>query len=121
MEALDAVWMSRAVPAILERFEADAVFFGSGEGEQAVGHNELRAMLEMLSPHAEGGAFTIEWDTLSGERLGDVGLLHGLGRVRSSGTLSKFDGTAYRVTGMLIRRDGQWRWKVYHGSEPAPW
>jgi ketosteroid isomerase-like protein len=121
MDALDAVWMSGDVPAILDHFESDVVFFGSGDGEQAVGHDELREMLRMLSPHAEGGTFTPEWESLTGDRVGDIGSIRGVGRVRSSGTLKKFDGTAYRVTGVLVLRDGTWRWKVYHGSEPGSW
>lgn len=121
MKALDDVWMSGDVTAILACFEPDVVFFGSGDGEQAVGHAGLEAMLRMLSPHADGGTFTIEWESLTGDRLGDIGFVRGVGRVRSSGTLAKFDGTPYRVTGALVRRDGAWRWKVYHGSEPASW
>jgi len=121
MASLDAVWLGRDSAAILECFEPDVVFFGSGEGEQAVGHDGLKAMLAMLSPLAEGATFTIEWDSLQGERLGNVGLISGIGHVRSSGSLERFDGTAYRVTGVLIQRDGEWRWKVYHGSEPASW
>jgi len=48
MDALDAVWMSGDVPAIMDCFEPDLVFFGSGDGEEAVGHTELEAMLGML-------------------------------------------------------------------------
>lgn len=25
----------------------------------------------------------------------------------------------YRMTGVLQRRDGRWRWRMFHGSEPA--
>jgi ketosteroid isomerase-like protein len=121
MKALDDVWMSGDVAAILDCFEPDVVFFGSGDGEEAVGHAGLEAMLGALSPHTEGGTFTIQWDSLTGERLDDVGLIRGVGRVHSSGTLQKFDGTPYRVTGVLVHRDGAWRWKVYHGSEPGSW
>lgn len=119
--ALDAVWLSGDASAILECFEPDLVFVGSGEGEQAVGRDGLRAMLETLAPHATGGTFTIEWDSLTGERLGDIGLVWGVGRVRSSGSLTRFDGRPYRLTGVLVRSAGSWRWKVYHGSEPGSW
>jgi ketosteroid isomerase-like protein len=119
--ALDAVWGGGDVAAILECFEPDLVFFGSGGGEEAIGYDGLKAMLETLAPHAEGGTFTIEWDSLAGERLGDVGVISGVGRVRSSGSLERFDGTAYRLSGVLVHRGGNWRWKVYHGSEPASW
>jgi ketosteroid isomerase-like protein len=121
MAALDNVWLGGDPAAILDCFEPDLVFFGSGDGEQAVGHDGLKAMLTQLSPLAEGSTFTIEWDSLAGERLGNVGLISGVGHVRSSGALEKFDGNVYRVTGVLVQRDGAWRWKVYHGSEPASW
>jgi len=38
MAALDAVWLGRDIEAILDCFEPDLVFFGSGEGEQAIGY-----------------------------------------------------------------------------------
>jgi len=121
MAALDAVWLGGDAAAILDCFEYDVVFFGSGDGEQAVGHDGLRAMLARLSPLAEGSTFTIDWDSLTGERLGSIALLSGVGHVRSSGALAKFNGNVYRVTGVLVQRDGTWRWKAYHGSEPASW
>jgi hypothetical protein len=37
--ALDAVWSGGDVAAILECFEPDLVFVGSGEGEEAVGYD----------------------------------------------------------------------------------
>ena len=121
MAALDDVWLGGDAAAILDCFEPDVVFFGSGEGEQAGGHDGLEAMLAQLSPVAEGSKITIEWDSLAGERLGNVGLISGVGHVRASGALEKFDGNVYRVTGVLVKRDGTWRWKLYHGSEPASW
>jgi ketosteroid isomerase-like protein len=48
MASLDAVWLGGDVAAILDCFEPDLVFFGSGEGEQAVGHDGLKAMLAQL-------------------------------------------------------------------------
>jgi RimJ/RimL family protein N-acetyltransferase len=73
IKALDDVWMTGDAAAILDCFEPDVVFFGSGDGEQAVGHAELEAMLEMLAPHAEGSELAIQWESLSGERVDDAG------------------------------------------------
>jgi uncharacterized protein (TIGR02246 family) len=121
VDALDAAWESGDVEAILDCFDPDLVFFGSGDGEEAVGRDGLRTLLGLLAPRIEGGRFTIEWDSLRADRLGDVAVISGIGRIRSSGTLSRFDRTPYRLTGVIVERDGRWRWKVYHGSEPGSW
>lgn len=68
-----------------------------------------------------GRIFAFEWDSVGWERLGEIALICGIGRVRSSGLLERFDGTQYRLTGVLVRSDGRWRWKVYYGSEPGSW
>jgi hypothetical protein len=101
-------------------FTPDLLFVGSGEGEQAVGYDGLKAMLERLAPRR--GRHVL--DRVGTRWLGNDSArsrLSRVGRVRSTGSLERFDGTAYRLTGVLVRRDGAWLWKVYHGSEPSCW
>ena len=78
-------------------------------------------MRDRLSAHAEGGTFDIEWASASHEVIGDMAVIHAFGTVRAGGSMARFDGTRYRMTGTLCRRDGAWRWVAYHGSGPDAW
>ena len=93
---------------------------GSGEGEEALGRDALVAMLAALTPHAEGTEFTLVWDSVDVDVLGDVALLVAWGKAtlvtpRRTATMR------YRLTGVLQRSDGRRRWRVHHGSEAAAW
>ena len=78
-------------------------------------------MRDRLSAHAEGGTFDIEWASASHEVIGDMAVMQAFGTVRAGGSMARFDGTRYRMTGTLRRRNGAWRWVAYHGSEPGAW
>jgi uncharacterized protein (TIGR02246 family) len=121
LEALDAAIGSGDAAAIAECCEPDVVFIGSGDGEEAVGLEAFRAMIEAITAHVEGGSFAIDWDSHGAELHGDLALVSGLGRIRAAGAMQRFDGNRYRLTGVLVRARGHWRWKVYHGSEPGAW
>jgi ketosteroid isomerase-like protein len=118
-------WLDEALSgkpdAIEQRLEPDVVFIGSGDGEEAVGVDAFRAMLEPLRNLVGDGTFGIDWDSFKSERAGDIILVSAFGQARATGSMARFDGTRYRMTGVLVKRDGVWRWKAYHGSEPGSW
>jgi uncharacterized protein (TIGR02246 family) len=118
--ALDAAFERRDVDAVLDLCTDDVVFIGSGEGEEAVGRDALVAMLAVLTPHAEGAEFTLVWDSVDVDVLGDVALLVAWGKATLV-TLRRTATTRYRLTGVLQRSEGRWRWRVHHGSEGAAW
>lgn len=107
--------------AAARHLEPDVVFLGSGEDEEAVGIEAIGPMLARLTPRAAGGTFDVEWDELDARIEGDLAFVTGFGTTRATGSMAKFDGTRYRLTGVLIRRDGDWRWRSFHGSEPSGW
>ncbi|HET7380791.1 MAG TPA: nuclear transport factor 2 family protein [Gaiellales bacterium] len=119
-DGLDAA-LAGAPNAVEAKLDPNIVFIGSGEGEEAVGHDALRAMLQWLSEKASGGTFEIDWESAAHEVIGDIAVIHAFGTVRAAGSMARFDGTRYRMTGTLRRRDGAWRWVAYHGSEPGAW
>ena len=75
-------------------------------------------MLAALEPLAQEVDFSLVWEAVEVVLAGDLALLH----ARGSGVLRTAAGTRtmpYRCTGVLARAAGGWRWRVYHGSEPA--
>jgi ketosteroid isomerase-like protein len=51
--------------------------------------------------------------------VGDVAWLYAEGHVVISGDDSE-QRSPYRLTGVLERMAGTWRWRLFHGSEPVP-
>jgi ketosteroid isomerase-like protein len=92
--------------------EEDAALHGSEAGESLIGREAIRAFLASLFAKAGPVRFSFR------ER-----------RVSVSGAVAWFTSAAevtvggatvpYRVTGILERRDGRWRWRLFSGSEPA--
>jgi uncharacterized protein (TIGR02246 family) len=120
LAALDAAFERRDVDAALCLCADDVVFIGSGEGEEAVGRDAVVGMLAAIAPNAEGAEFTLLWDSVDVDVRGDVALLVAWG----TGTLVTPRRSAtmrYRLTGVLLRSDGRWLWRIHHGSEPAAW
>jgi uncharacterized protein (TIGR02246 family) len=104
--------------AIVAEFttDPDTLLMGSEASERAIGREQLSAFFDEL--------FTVpvqiawEWKDTRISSLGDIAWVYADGNVVLSGS----DGetrSPYRMTGVLERRDGQWRWRQFHGSEPA--
>jgi ketosteroid isomerase-like protein len=93
--------------------DADATLIGSSLGEIARGPIELRTFLQRIfdSPQTVGW----EWDDVSISRAGDVAWLWLEGALVLDGRSTR----AYRISGVLERRQGRWLWSLFHGSEPS--
>jgi uncharacterized protein (TIGR02246 family) len=91
--------------------DAQITMWGSDLDERGFGTDEIEALGEaiVINPFA----LVFEWGERRVQVEGDVAW------VNASGTLS-VDGTtrAYRVTAVLVRRDGRWLWHTFNGSEP---
>lgn len=98
----------------------DVVFIGSGEGEDAQGRRGLVTMVEALQSHADGVEFTVDFTDTTIDILGDVALITARGAMALVGPRTHRQGP-YRLTAVLVRREGSWRWKSHHGSEPISW
>jgi uncharacterized protein YcbX len=106
-------------PALLSEFaeEADVRLVGSEVSEAATGPAEVEALVRRFF----GLPVQIrwEWQRRDVSFVGDVAWLFAQGEAILSG-----DGieqrVPYRMTGVLERRGGTWRWRHFHGSEPIP-
>jgi ketosteroid isomerase-like protein len=92
--------------------DADATLVGSSLGEIARGPIELRRFLETV--FAQPQAIGWEWDDVSISAAGDVAWLWLEGAYTRDGVSQG----AYRISGVLERRQGRWLWSLFHGSEP---
>jgi len=104
----------RRLEGVLSLFapDADTTLIGSSVGEIYRGPLELRAFLKRLfeEPRTVGW----EWDDVSISRAGDVAWLWLEGALVLDGRSDR----AYRISGVLERRQGRWLWSLFHGSEP---
>jgi ketosteroid isomerase-like protein len=105
----------RRLEGVLSLFapDADATLIGSSLGEIARGPLDLRAFLEQI--FAGGQAISWEWDDVSISSSGDVAWLWLEGALVLDGRSDR----AYRISGVLERRQGRWLWSLFHGSEPS--
>jgi hypothetical protein len=77
-------------------------------------------MLAALRPQLEGHTFSLIWESVAVDVLGEVALLFARGSATLT-TSSRHDTFGYRLTGVLVRDNGRWLWRVHHGSEPGAW
>ena len=105
----------RRLEGVLSLFapDADATLIGSSLGEIARGPMGLRAFLETLFDQPQ--AVSWEWDDVSISAAGDVAWLWLEGALCLDGRSER----AYRISGVLERRQGRWLWSLFHGSEPS--
>ena len=91
--------------------DPDTVMWGSDEDERAHGPEEVKALLEAVvaSPSELG----FDWEEREHHVEGDVCWINARGTLYVNG-----EATPYRVTAVLVRRDGVWRWHTHSGSEP---
>jgi uncharacterized protein (TIGR02246 family) len=120
LTALDQAFERRDLPAALDLCTEDVVFIGSGEGEVAVGREQIGPMFAALAPQLECMEFSLAWDSVEIDMLGDIALLYAWGPATLV-TSRRNANFRYRLTGVLVRNGGRWLWKVHHGSEPGAW
>jgi len=117
---LDAAFARHDLDAVLDLCTDDVVFIGSGSGEEATGREAIVPMFAALAPHLDGLEFSVEWESVSADVLGDVGLVTAWGAAKLV-TPNRDETLRYRFTGVVIRVDGRWLWRVHHGSEAGAW
>ena len=119
-EALDDAFARHDLDAVLALCTEDVVFIGSGAGEEAIGRDAIAPMFAALAPQLDGLQFSLKWDSVRVDVLGKVALLTAWGRARLV-TPNRAETLRYRLTGVLVRVEGRWLWRVHHGSEPGTW
>jgi uncharacterized protein (TIGR02246 family) len=120
LSALDEAFECRDLPAALDLCAEDVIFIGSGEGEEAVGREQIGPMFAALAPQLDGMKFSLAWDSVEVDVLGDIAIVHAWGPATLV-TSRRNANFRYRLTGVLVRDGGRWIWRVHHGSEPGAW
>jgi uncharacterized protein (TIGR02246 family) len=103
---------------VLQVFTREGAVFGSDQGEEAVGRDELRAFFTDICARPDTVSWT--WEIRTAGTLGDVMWFV------ASGTcvLTAPDGRAviaadpYRLSGVLRRTQGRWLFALFNGSVP---
>jgi ketosteroid isomerase-like protein len=105
----------RRLEGVLALFapDADATLIGSSVGEIARGPMEMRPFLEQVFDSPQ--TISWEWDDVSVSASGDIAWLWLEGALVLDGRSDR----AYRISGVLERRQGRWLWSLFHGSEPS--
>lgn len=121
LRLLDDAFERWDLESVLDLCTEDVVFIGSGAGEEAVGREAIRPMFAALAPLVEDPfEWSLTWDSVGVDVLGDVALLLAWGTAGLV-TAHRRDTFRYRLTGVLVRVEDRWLWRVFHGSEPGSW
>jgi uncharacterized protein (TIGR02246 family) len=98
--------------------EDDAMMWGSAPDEVAVGKAAIGELFRALTA-ANCEPFAFRWDVRKVRVEGDVAWVNAVGEWVDESSGRRETGP-YRVSAVLLRRDGAWRWHTFTGSEPSP-
>lgn len=104
-------------PALIDEFsdDPDVLVVGSQASEIETGRDQIAQMIKTL---AAGPAVRFNWTQTRSSSKGDIAWLFATGDVVVTDR-GKETRVPYRVTGVLERKNGVWKWRQFHGSEPA--
>ncbi|WP_374469000.1 nuclear transport factor 2 family protein [Phenylobacterium sp.] len=110
--------LSKRDPAVVDEFmpDEDTLLVGSELGEVARGRAGLEAHFRTLYGRTE--TLSYDWREVEVSVHGPIAWLHAEGHavVREAGAEQR---RPYRLTGVFELSHGQWKWRLFHGSEPA--
>lgn len=116
LRSLVSALRRRDLDAAVACFDRDAVLLGSGDAERADGAAAIRAFLAdfFTRPVTIGW----DWDRISATRSGDVVwfLLQGAAVLQGDDGEQRLP---YRISGVIVERDGRPALAQFHGSEPV--
>lgn len=110
--------LSRRDLSIIDEFvdAADSLLIGAGPGERARGLAEIETYYEQLFAQPE--AFSFAWREVDVSVRGDVAWLHAEGQLICK-TDSGEERRPYRLAGVLEPHGGDWKWRLFQGSQTA--
>jgi ketosteroid isomerase-like protein len=91
--------------------DEDVTMWGSDLDERAHGPEAVAGLVRAIA--AGKSRLRFRWDEQHVRAEGDVAWVNAAGAVTVDGSE-----VPYRTTGVLVRRDGGWRWHTHHGSVP---
>jgi ketosteroid isomerase-like protein len=106
---------AQEVGETLAAFSGDpgCALIGSEVGEEALGLAALKSFF--VGMFARLSTFSIAWRSRGASTNGDTAWCS----AEFDAHMSTSDRRGpYRITGVLVRRDGRWLWQLYHGGEP---
>jgi len=111
-------FLTQKDPAFADEFASDAevLLVGSEVGEVADTRAGLAAFLEKI--YAQPMRVRWEWKTQRVASAGDVAWIFAEGELLAQASKDTIR-RPYRMSGVLERHDGRWRWRLFHGSEPV--
>ena len=96
--------------------DADIVMWGSEDVERAMGRAAIAELHRGIA--AFSGTLTFRWYERHVHVEGDAAWVNAAGELSLQvGGQAPRTG-AYRLTAVLVRRHGSWRWHTFNGSEP---
>ena len=119
-ELFDALVTRRDAGAGARLFVEDsrAVMWGSEREERATGPAEIAALHQGIADYP--GKLTFRWRQRHAHVHDDVAWVNADGEVTVSPVGAEPRTTPYRLTAVLVRRQREWRWHTFNGSEPNP-
>ena len=111
--------LSRRDLSIVDEFvdRDDALLIGSELGERARGPAQIEAFFEDLFAKPE--ALSFAWREVDVAVTGEVAWIHADGEVVRKTDSSEVR-EPYRLAGVLEPHGGDWKWRLFQGSQPAP-
>ncbi|MEA2623528.1 MAG: hypothetical protein QOH61_2438 [Chloroflexota bacterium] len=119
-DLFDALVTRRDAEAGARLFVEDsrAVMWGSERDERATGPAEIAALHQGIADYP--GELTFRWRQRHAHVHDDVAWVNADGEVTVSPMGAEPRTTPYRLTAVLVRRQREWRWHTFNGSEPNP-
>jgi hypothetical protein len=117
LDRLGALLFARD-PAVVEELWCDLGFslYGSEEGETVETLAELQTLLQAL--FARPYRLAWKWDRRRATCQENLAWIAAEGRLEMTHP-DRVEHLPYRMIGVLQRIGGQWRWRLFSGSEPA--
>ncbi|CAB4689228.1 MAG: hypothetical protein F2667_01610 [Actinobacteria bacterium] len=114
---LDDAFRDRDVDAAVACFSPEGAFYGDDLVEHAHGADDLRSFLAEMFEEA----YTIGWDVRDtwARRHGDVLWFVAEVRAVMSYEVGLMEHVPFRISGILRRHRGQWRFELFDGTQPA--
>lgn len=103
---------------LLDEFmpDDDTLLVGSEIGEVARGRAGLEAHFRSL--YGRPQTISFDWREVEVSVHGTIAWLHAEGHVVLHGDAGD-ERRVYRLTGVFELHGGRWKWRLFHGSEPA--
>jgi len=105
-------------PAVVDELWSEAGFslYGSEAGEHAATRADLARLFKGL--YARPFRIRWRWDNPAVTIAGDVAWLATEGKIELSHP-DRVESLPYRLTAIFQKAGGQWKWRLYSGSEPT--